>query len=184
VAGNHDWAAVDLLPLDYFNPYAKEAILWTQRRLSAIERSFLDGLKLIYTSQDLTLVHGTLQNPEGFGYMTDEYAARETFGLMETDICFVGHTHVAGTFIRKSDESLGYTRIESFGIKAGNKYIVNVGSTGQPRDRNIKAAYCIYDTEKKEVHIKRVSYDTGAARKKIIDAGLPKFLGDRLLAGR
>jgi predicted phosphodiesterase len=184
IAGNHDWAAVDLFALDYFNPYAKEAILWTKNILDHKDRYFLEYLKLVYKNNDLILVHGTLSNPQEFDYMANVYAAKETFSLMENDICFVGHTHVAGVFIKDKNSSIDYSQDSSISIRPGNKYIVNAGSVGQPRDRNPKAAYCIYDTNKKEIHIKRVDYDTEAARKKIIDAGLPKFLGDRLLVGR
>jgi putative phosphoesterase len=183
-AGNHDWASADLFSLDYFNAHAKEAILWTKKLLTEKDRYFLESLKLVYKNQDITLVHGTLENPEEFAYMTDECVAQETFKLMETDICFVGHTHIAGIFIKDKNEGIDY-RLDAFiGIKAGNKYIVNVGSVGQPRDRNPKPAYCVYDTDKKEIHIKRVGYDIETTRKKIIDAGLPNFLGDRLLVGR
>ena len=184
IAGNHDWAAVDKFALDYFNQYAKEAILWTGNNLGQEDRHFLESLTLVYKNQDLILVHGTLQNPEEFDYMTDEYAARETFRLMEHDICFVGHTHIAGTFKKDKFDAIDYSEDKFISIEPGNKYIVNVGSVGQPRDRNPKAAYCVYDSDEKEVHIKRVDYDTGTARRMIIDAGLPKFLGDRLLTGR
>lgn len=184
IAGNHDWANVDLFSLDYFNPDAKEAIFWTKQNLNDNSRYFLETLKLIYQDEDLTLVHGTLNEPQEFNYLVDEYAAYETIRLLETDICFVGHSHVAGIFIQDKDERVFYCLDSAIGIKEENKYIVNVGSVGQPRDRNPKAAYCIYDTEKKEIQIKRVDYDIEATRKKIIAAGLPRFLADRLLVGR
>lgn len=184
VAGNHDWASVDLFSVDYFNPVACEAISWTKRNLDDDSRYFLESLKLVYKNEDLTLVHGTLDKPEDFNYMIDEYSARESFRLLETNICFVGHSHVAGIFIKDKDKRICYREDDSIDIKDEFKYIVNVGSVGQPRDGNPKAAYYIYDTDKKEVQIKRVSYDIEATRKKIIAAGLPRFLGDRLLIGR
>ena len=182
VAGNHDWAAADLFPPEYFNPIARQAILWTRQLLSQEDFSFLKSLKLIFKDKDFTLVHGTLDNPQDFNYLSDDYSAEETFRLMENKICFVGHSHIPGIFIQDADEELHYLD-DSCEIKGENKYIVNVGSVGQPRDGNPQAAYCIYDTDKKEVHIKRVSYDIASAKKKIIDAGLPRLLGDRLLSG-
>jgi len=184
VAGNHDWAAVNLFSVDYFNPVACEAIFWTRRNLDNPDRYFLESLKLVYRNEDLTLVHGTLDNPRDFNYMTDGYIAWETFRLLETNICFVGHSHVAGMFIKDKDDRISYREDNSIDIEKEKKYIINVGSVGQPRDGNTKACYSIYDTDKKEIQIKRISYDVQTTRKKIIDAGLPRFLGDRLVMGR
>lgn len=184
VAGNHDWAAVNLFSVDYFNPVACEAIFWTRRNLDDPDRYFLESLKLVYKNEDLTLVHGTLDNPRDFNYMTDGYIAWETFRLLETNICFVGHSHVAGIFIKDKDDRITYREDNSVDIEKEKKYIINVGSVGQPRDGNPQACYCIYDTDKKEIQIKRISYDVQTSRKKIIDAGLPRFLGDRLIIGR
>ena len=184
IAGNHDWATVNLFSTEYFNEAAKEAIFWTRRNLTQKESLFLENLKLIYGADDFILVHATLDNPQDFNYMLDSYAAQESFGIMETNICFIGHTHIAGTFILTKDKEVFYTQENLLKIKEENKYIVNVGSVGQPRDRNPDAAYCIYDVKEREIQIKRISYDVKITREKIIKAGLPKFLGDRLLCGR
>ena len=184
VAGNHDWATVDLFGLDYFNPLAKEAIIWTKGNLGEGQRYFLESLKLIYRNEDLTLVHGTLDNPGEFKYMADEYTAGKSFGLMQTNICFLGHTHVAGIFIQDRAGRIHYHEDASSDINPENKYIINVGSVGQPRDGNPKAAYSIYDTEKKNFRIKRIDYDIQATKNKIEAAGLPESLGQRLLKGK
>ncbi|MGE5197069.1 MAG: metallophosphoesterase family protein [Deltaproteobacteria bacterium] len=184
VAGNHDWAATGLFPAEYFNQAASEAIAWTKRNLNTQCWGFLESLQVIFKNRDLTLVHGTLHEPEDFHYMTDTLAARHSFGLMEGNICFVGHSHMPGVFIRDLSGRISYKEKQSLMVEKGNLYIVNVGSVGQPRDLNPDAAYCVYDTEENNIEIKRVKYDTGSARKKIIDAGLPGFLGDRLLSGR
>jgi predicted phosphodiesterase len=184
IAGNHDWAAVNLFPLETFNHFAKDGILWTRQKLNDGERDFLETLKLTYKNENLILVHGTLDSPRDFNYMTDGYIAEESFRRMETGVCFIGHSHIAGTFIKENDDRISYRLEANIGIKPENKYIINVGSVGQPRDANPKAAYCVYDTDKKEIQIKRVEYDTNTARKKIVDAGLPVFLGDRLFLGK
>jgi predicted phosphodiesterase len=184
VAGNHDWAAVNLFSLDYFNQFAKEALLWTRKQLNDSSADFLESLKLVYKNDDLTLTHGTLDAPEGFDYLVDTEIAEKTFLLMETNICFIGHTHIAGVFISEPDNYIDYKKCASIDIEEGNKYIVNVGSVGQPRDGNPDAAYCIFDSDKKEVMIKRKAYDIESVRKKILDKGLPRFLGDRLMVGR
>ncbi|MBM3246828.1 MAG: metallophosphoesterase family protein [Candidatus Omnitrophica bacterium] len=184
VAGNHDWASVGLFSFENFNPLAKEALFWTKTRLDEEERSHLESLKLVYKNQDLTLVHGTLDNPAGFGYMSNGYIAEETFRILETNICFIGHTHCPGVFIKNPAEGIVSRQEESLDIEPGNSYIINVGSVGQPRDGDPRAAYCIYDTARKRIQIKRVDYDAQATRKKIVDLGLPEFLGDRFILGR
>jgi len=184
VAGNHDWASIDLFSADYFNPVAKKAILWTKHNLDQGDRDFLKTLKLTFVNQDLTLVHATLDNPEYFYYMMDNLRAALTFGLLKTNLCFVGHSHIAGVFAQKEDGSIDYLEDPHIAIKDKNKYIINAGSVGQPRDGDPRAAYCIYDSDKKEAWIKRASYDVAASAKKVIDAGLPKLLAERLSVGR
>jgi predicted phosphodiesterase len=184
VAGNHDWAAVNLFSADYFNKEAREAIFWTRRNLDEERRNFLGSLQLVFKNEHLIIAHGSLNSPEEFNYTTDVHAAQESFMLMESNICFIGHTHVPGVFIQDKFGGLSYRSDCDINIKELEKYIVNVGSVGQPRDNNPKASYCIFDTEKKEVRIKRAVYDIEAAREKIINARLPVSLGDRLLSGR
>jgi len=184
VAGNHDWASVDLFPLDYFNPRAAKAVIWTKTRLDAQERCFLESLKLTFTNNDLTLVHGTLDDPALFNYLTGIHSASPTFELLNSSLCFVGHTHVPGIFIQGKAKRILYFSGSALELKKNNKYIVNVGSVGQPRDGNPAASYCIYDTDKKTVCIKRIDYDFKSAGKKIIAAGLPGFLAERLAVGR
>ena len=184
VAGNHDWATVNLFSMDYFNEYAQEALFWTRKNIGDTDKNFLEFLKPVYKNKDFTLVHGTLDSPAEFNYMTDGYIAEETFKVLETNLLFIGHTHHPGLFMKDNDGNMHYRQDGPWDINLKNKYIVDVGSVGQPRDGNPKAAYCIYDTDKKEAQVKRVGYDNVTAGKKIIDAGLPKFLGERLMIGR
>ncbi len=184
VAGNHDWATVYLFSDNYFNDMAREAISWTRKVLDKKERNFLESLKLTYENEDLTLVHGTLDKPQEFEYLASLSAAEATSGALQTDICFVGHSHVAGTFISDTFGRIFYTDEDEINMEGENSYIVNVGSVGQPRDGDPRAAYGIYDTVKRRIEIKRIKYDIDSARKKIIQQGLPQFFGDRLLSGR
>lgn len=183
IAGNHDWAAAGILdPVD-FNNFARQAVFWTSQLLLKEQKNFLRSLKLTYSSGDFTLVHGTLDAPQDFSYMIGEHAAKSSFDLMLSQICFVGHTHLPGVFIREKQGMVSYLETDRIKILAGKSYIINVGSVGQPRDGNPQAAFCIYDTDKREVLIKRAAYDVESARKKIVDRGLPRFLGDRLRTG-
>lgn len=182
VAGNHDWAAVELTDITYFNPVAEQAVLWTRKRLSEEEKYFLRSLKLVYENADLILVHGTLNKPEQFNYLMDVELAEVDFDLMKKNISFIGHSHIVGIFIEEKG-AISYSAQTQIKIDSSRKYIVNVGSVGQSRDRDNRASYCIFDTEEKEVYLKRVGYRIEKAQEKIIKAGLPPFLAARLTSG-
>jgi predicted phosphodiesterase len=184
VAGNHDRGAVDLFPESYFNRNAAEALRWTKGRINPRSRDFLKSLELSYKNTEITLVHGTLERPEDFDYLLEESGARQCLVLMRTNILFVGHTHVAGMFTEEPGGAVRFACAPRIVLEEKKRYIVNVGSVGQPRDNNPLAAYCVYDSETKLVEVKRVQYDVEKARQKIINAGLPRDLGDRLVAGR
>ena len=184
LAGNHDWAAAGALALDYFNDFARESIVWTQGVLAQDNASYLSRLQLVLDDPAMTMVHGTLPDPGAFHYMFNSGIARETFEVMQTDVCFVGHTHVAGVFMQDGRGRVFFDATPRVTLKPTFKYIVNVGSVGQPRDNDPRAAYCIFDTAALTIEIKRAAYDTRAVRRKILNAGLPPFLADRLTAGQ
>ncbi|MBU1999216.1 MAG: metallophosphoesterase family protein [Candidatus Omnitrophota bacterium] len=183
VAGNHDWASVGLLSSGNFNFAAQEAVIYTQEKLNPESKEYLKSLQLVYKNQDFILAHGTLANPEYFNYMLDRDAARSTFKLMEGKVIFVGHSHVPGFFNQNPAGDIAYQEADKLDLSQAGKYIVNVGSVGQPRDGDPRACYCIYDSERMIVEIKRASYDIEKARDKIIQADLPSYLGQRLLCG-
>jgi diadenosine tetraphosphatase ApaH/serine/threonine PP2A family protein phosphatase len=183
VAGNHDWAIAGLFDLSDFTSLAKEAVLWTGKNINRETKEFLKGLKLVHQEKELTLVHGSLDSPEKFNYIKDIFSARETFQLCRTGICFVAHTHRPAVFIKEKKKYTSgfYT---DFKLKDSRRYIINTGSVGQPRDRDPRAAYVVYDSEEKRIEIKRVAYDIRRAQEKIIKAGLPTALAERLAEGR
>jgi predicted phosphodiesterase len=183
ICGNHDWASCGLTDVEYFNTFAKEAILWTGKALGEDDLAYLKSLKLTHQNTEVTLVHGTLDCPEEFSYIMDGYAARRTMVLMKTPVCFIGHSHVAGTFYENRG-IVNYSSNARIQVRRGNKYIVNVGSVGQPRDGDPRASYCIYDEERQSIDIKRVAYDIERAQKKILEARLPKILAQRLGEGQ
>lgn len=183
IAGNHDWAAVNLFDTTYFNPHARAAVLWTSENINYEDKEFLKSLELIYQQDEITLVHGDLCNPEQFEYILDTFSAKKSFQLLKTKICFIGHSHAPGTFI-KEGENCVFTFQTEIRLKAAQTYIVNAGSVGQPRDGNPQASYIIYDSEKGQLEIKRVDYDIKKAQDKIIKAGLPRILAERLSFGR
>lgn len=183
VAGNHEYAAAGLLSLDCLNDYAKAAVLWTKNILTDKDINFLKSPGLVFKSNDLVMAHSSLDNPDYFSYLFNPYDSRETFNLLDRVVCFVAHTHRPKIFIKRDvivSLAYGYETV----INPEYKYVVNIGSVGQPRDADNRASYCVYDTKDMSIRIKRVPYDIKTAQKKILDAGLPKFLADRLETGK
>jgi predicted phosphodiesterase len=186
VVGNHDLACVGRYDINWFNWYAREAIVWTQTRLSPASRSYLLNLPLMEMENSLTLVHGAL--PQPMDYVTSEREARSVFAEMITPVCLIGHTHIAEYYANAHGAAHMERRSLAQGgdIKFGRgmSYIINSGSVGQPRDGNSMASYGIYDTTRREVKVKRIAYPVEAVQAKIAKAGLPEVLGDRLAIGR
>ena len=184
VGGNHDWASAGRFSTGYFNYAAREAVRWTQGILTDGEKEFLGSLDLVINEKDFSVVHGSLDSPDFFYYIIDEKSAYRCFrNMKERNLCFVGHSHVPVVFSMGND-GIKYTYRNLIELKKDVKYIVNVGSVGQPRDGNPSAAFSIYDSDRMTVEIKRVDYDIESAANKILKAGLPEFLGHRLLEGR
>ncbi|HQJ15628.1 MAG TPA: metallophosphoesterase family protein [Candidatus Omnitrophota bacterium] len=183
VAGNHDCASVGLFGAQDFNPEAQAAIEWTRQHLSEASRAYLSSLPLVREMPELTLVHGSLDEPRDFNYLVNVYGCAATFDLLKTPLCFIGHTHVPVIFIEDYAGTFHYLDTPDIVLDPRNKYIVNAGSVGQPRDSIVQAAYCIFDSSSRSICIRRVKYEVFRARQKIVEAGLPQFLGDRLLTG-
>jgi len=184
VAGNHDQASLGLFPTEYFNDSAAKSIFWTKCRLDDESKAFLNLLPLIYKDANLTLVHGSLENPQSFNYISDVDSSRSSFELLQSKVCFIGHTHVPQVFIMDEAGFINNHFAYEFEVEDSKRYIVNVGSVGQPRDGIPLPSFCVYDTELRHISIKRVTYDREFARQKILEVGLPRSLGDRLLSGR
>lgn len=183
VCGNHDRAAAGLTPLEYFTDYARAAVLWTRGVLMEEDREYLGSLKLAYIDKDLTMVHGTLSQPALFEYVFDFDTAYRMLARAETPVSFIGHSHSPGIFML-DDGKLDFTKGPKIRIEKDKKYLVNAGSVGQPRDGDWRAAFCIWDRDTAAIEIKRVEYDIKTAQKKILAAGLPKILAERLSEGR
>lgn len=182
VKGNHDEQASLVESSRDFNEMAEAAIQWTRDHLTDADKEWLRELKLQRQVRDFTIVHATLDTPEQWGYVFNNLDAAASFTYQHTPVCFFGHTHVPMAFIR--DEGVQRRQIDKLHIESGKKYFINVGSVGQPRDGDSHAAYCIYHIESNIVEQRRLKYDLATAQKKIIDAGLPHLLAERLAIGR
>ncbi len=182
VRGNHDEGASDESSLDDLNPLAETALRWTRDQLSNEQRQWLRELKLVRQVRDFTIVHATLDSPGSWGYVTNRFDAMASFSYQFTQLCFYGHTHVPRVFEKADAVRAG--RGFDIQLERGVKYFVNVGSVGQPRDGDWRAAYVIFDAQEQFVGIRRVEYDVDTAKRKIREAGLPGLLADRLELGK
>lgn len=171
VQGNHDYYAACNESMELFTPMAKKSIHWTRRRLSAFDRKYLRNLPMVADAENFTLVHSSLFNPTRWNYIFKLKAADANFRNQFSQVCFFGHTHVPLAFVKGKETEVGF--YETLRVRPGQHYLVNVGSVGQPRDNNPKAAYAIYDLEEQTITLRRVEYDIATTQKKIRAAGLP-----------
>jgi predicted phosphodiesterase len=182
VKGNHDEQASTDSSLENFNSLAEEALTWTRAHLTEGDKQWLRDLRLIRQVRDFTIVHATLDTPHKWGYVFNQLDAAASFNYQHTNVCFYGHTHAPRAYIR--DSGLKSMPLDKLRVEPGKKYFINVGSVGQPRDGDWHAAYCVYDSEKHLVELRRIEYDIYTAQDKIVDAGLPQRLADRLALGK
>ncbi|MCA9320893.1 MAG: metallophosphoesterase family protein [Planctomycetes bacterium] len=183
VAGNHDWAVVGKLDTSFFNVYAKAAVDWTADQLTAEQRQWLENLPLTVTLEDqVSVAHSTLDTPEQFDYIQTYYDAARSINAMRTPVCFLGHSHVPLAFLKQENLTLSVATV--LDLTNVERALINVGSIGQPRDENPKAAYGLYDSSTREYRLRRTTYDIRRTCEKIEQAGLPRILADRLKFGR
>lgn len=186
--GNHDAAVVGILDTDYFNEYAQQAVLWTRDHIRDEDREWLRALPFVIHHEVYTLVHGTLNEPEQFGYVMSPVEAKDCLRKQDTLLCFVGHSHVPAIYMERPEmtphelDVLYHGELEH-DTQGCSKILVNVGSVGQPRDEDPRAAYALFDTETGHASIRRVEYDIATTQQKIRSAGLPEMLAHRLTLG-
>jgi diadenosine tetraphosphatase ApaH/serine/threonine PP2A family protein phosphatase len=159
---------------------ARDAALWTRRVLTSENREFLYNLPEMKGFDDFLIVHGAISDPDL--YIFSAYDAFMEFKLMgKYSLCFFGHTHVR-TYYAFLDDVHQFSDYE-FKIEPKAKYLINPGSVGQPRDRDPRASFLVYDNKERLVKFIRLEYDISSAQKKIIEAGLNRKLADRLSLG-
>ncbi|MEW6007378.1 MAG: metallophosphoesterase family protein [bacterium] len=181
IAGNHDIAAVGKKDINWFNPYAREAIEWTQRNLTSENKEWLLSLPLKEKQNNFIFVHGSLRD------YTDEYIfkereAAESLSLLKDEILFIGHTHVPSCFFVENNSIQGNRLMEDEVIKLKKRSIINPGSVGQPRDYIPKASFGILNN--KEFKLFRIPYNIKRTQRFMRHEGLPEYLIKRLENGR
>jgi len=185
VLGNHDAACAGAEPAEHFNPQARDAVQWTSRHLTDASRAWLRELPLTITHGDILLVHASPDDPAGWHYIHPHMKQGDmiqAFAALTVRAAFVGHSHQPLILVHRERQYFRFLGDHLY-LEEGGRYLINVGSAGQPRDGNPQAAYALYDTLAGTVTLARVAYDVAAAQRKIREAGLPVALADRLESG-
>jgi predicted phosphodiesterase len=189
VRGNHDRACTGQEDLSWFNPVARAAALWTEGALTAENASYVRSLPQgPLTVDGFQLAHGSPLDEDE--YVVEPEEALRVLAAMESRVVFFGHTHIQCGFVW-GGRSLtvipgagGRRGRRSMALESRSEYLLNPGSVGQPRDEDPRAAFAIYDADGGTVLFGRVAYDVWEARQRILAAGLPEILGERLVLGR
>jgi predicted phosphodiesterase len=189
VRGNHDRASTGQDDLEWFNPVARAAAVWTMQNLTPENARYIHDLPHgPLEVEGFQVLHGSPSDEDEYVIGTGE--AEQAFTYLESRVAFFGHTHVQGGFIWNHSrvETImrmpAHREMEYLEIDADCAYLINPGSVGQPRDGDPRAAYALYDSQAKRVTYCRVDYDIAVAQGKIQEAGLPPILAERLLVGR
>lgn len=182
VLGNHDAAALGRLRLGGFHTDAATTARWTVDQLTPEHREWLESLPYTLNWRGHRLVHATPSEPEEWHYVLSVADAEVEMSAYPERVGFIGHSHVPGAF--DSDGTrVSYARGRTVRLHAGHRYLINVGSVGQPRDGDARAAWLWFDEERDALVHRRVEYDIERAASRIRDAGLPRFLAERLRWG-
>ncbi len=186
VRGNHDIAALDPGQAEGFNTYAREAIFWSRGVLTTENQDYLRSLRDQEQIDDIIMAHGSLLDPDE--YVFSSFQAAQSLQIAPCRITAIGHTHYPEVYRYSPSEERCEEVLTSEGevvLEEGYRYLINAGSTGQPRDGDMRASFVIYDSKGSgRIEIHRVDYDIHATVEKIIKTGLPKLLADRLFEGR
>ena len=184
VKGNHDEAALGGL-LENMNFTAREATYWTRAQLSGAERDFLAALPFTARRNDLLFVHAGADAPGKWNYITSPLQAGRCMDAAQAAVTFAGHVHHPSLFFAASG---GVRRFQPLAgvpipLTGRRRWLAIAGSVGQPRDGNNAAAYALYDEAERTLTYFRVPYDHLTAARKIVAAGLPERLAERLHKG-
>jgi diadenosine tetraphosphatase ApaH/serine/threonine PP2A family protein phosphatase len=187
IRGNHDKVGAGLEDVEAFNHLAKLAITWTTSALTPANKAWLAALPAgpVAVNDLVQICHGAPFDEDV--YIFDDLDARRALLVTERQLCLFGHTHVPAVYRLDTDmHPIGPPKGEVFQlpIQGTAKYLVNCGAVGQPRDGDWRAAFGILDTDRRMLTVMRVTYDVTTAQAKIVGAGLPEVLAQRLAIGR
>lgn len=172
VLGNHDAVVCGKLDISLFNDDARKLLEWTRKQLSEDDLKFMGFFPLTLIGDGFMCAHGTFVDPANFDYIGTAEEALPSWKAVESNLLFVGHTHEPALFVLGSSGVPRTVEVQDFVVDANRRYLVNIGSVGQPRGGDCRSSYCIYDTETKSVYWRRVAFDVEAYRKALKATGL------------
>jgi diadenosine tetraphosphatase ApaH/serine/threonine PP2A family protein phosphatase len=187
VAGNHDHGVAGRMETSFFSVNARKALDWTARALNPAEKKLLYNLPLMkevsLPEGSFVAVHSAPEQPQEWRYILSMDEAEYQFEHFAQPLCFIGHSHQPMFWQLSGEGECSVVGREYLRLEPQKRYIINVGSVGQPRDGDPRACFAVYDSQRRELIIRRVEYDIAQAQKNIINAGLPVRLAERLAQG-
>jgi diadenosine tetraphosphatase ApaH/serine/threonine PP2A family protein phosphatase len=182
--GNHDFAAMGLESIENFNQVAQASMTWTIEKITKKSVTLLADFEMDADFLDYHLVHASPEEPEQWHYILNAAQATTQFEHFSQSICFIGHSHIPAIFIRDKEGNIMQMAKSSLECSPEKRYLINVGSVGQPRDNDPRACYVITDTDSNKINYRRVDYDVKTTQVKMKKAKLPDFLIERLAVGQ
>lgn len=174
IIGNHDAALCGRTDASTFNPRAQVALAWTKKHVDPKSDQVLKDLPLSMKGEDFRCVHGSPRSPSQYNYIIEPDDADQTWSSFSEQICFVGHSHVPGVFFTEDTVTSHRAPLRDFALEPDKRYIVNVGSVGQPRDGTVLASYCLFDTDRRIVYFRQVSFDIDGYKEELARTSLPE----------
>lgn len=182
--GNHEYSLLGLLSDKHLNSVARKSMAWTTTQVSDREFSIIADFEMDAVVENCYLVHASPFEPDQWHYILSDNDANPGFEHFKQQLCFVGHTHLPMIFSKSQDGNLRCKAGHDFDPDEETRYILNIGSVGQPRDKDPRASFVVVDTENMEINFHRVEYDVKATQAKMAAANMPKMLIERLEVGR
>jgi predicted phosphodiesterase len=193
--GNHEHALLHPSERANMNEVAQKAIAWTNQQFSAEEVEQIKQWPVIIKTSDCCLVHGSPDRPRAFYYLVYKTQIERALSSFSEKICFFGHTHTPALIEVSAPDAFQEMQLVSdkkateieqavFELEEQKRYLINVGSVGQPRDGDQRARWVLLSQDTTQVMFRYVPYNIEGAQKKIHEAKLPSILAERLQYGK
>lgn len=182
--GNHESAALEQMDDQALNDVARRSMIWTREQLGDRHVALIESFEMEKRIGNLHLVHASPFEPENWHYVLTPKGALRAFEATDAFICFFGHSHLPTIFCMGEDQKVRSRFGHDFQPLDENRYLVNVGSVGQPRDDDARSCYVVYDTDTFDVYYHRVPYDFTVTQKKLAEVDAPALLIERIAIGR
>lgn len=185
IAGNHDLGVTGAVSIETFADVARDALIWTRERLGPVGRAKLQRLVPADPDATVPMFHGSPRDPV-WEYVITVEQAREALEDRRVPLTLIGHTHIPSAWRLTPDGAMESPGVPADGLLTltEGRWLVNPGSVGQPRDRDARASWIVYDPEASTIRFHRTPYDVAGAQNAILEAGLPPLLARRLAEGR